>query len=354
MPSARLSLSLLLPAAVISLAGCGGGGKALVTQFPRWEYERYQRIAVLPGRATNPQAVGDAAILADRLTTLLTQNGTFTVLSRADMKDVIAEQDLSLIEGAIDAGTALPVGKIQVAQALVATRITDYNLISRREQQRTPIYARDRRGRVIVDRAGRPVIAGEEVVWIYYTGAEVEGSVRVIDAATGHVLVSHSARIAPRPRTSRNQPPRQSAQDMAAAAAAELAMEFYKVIAPTRTEVELDQDMLAVATGYFDGRYETPKKLPRSASEFMLVVRDLPEECDRNNFRVAIAAQDGRENLWEEEFVWTGTAGPEGLTFTIPMTTLAAAGAEKFEAKLYSGRDPEPILRRGFSLAKPE
>lgn len=351
MRSRLAAACLLLLMATAAWTGCGRGGATNVTQFPRWDFEHYKRLAVLPGRASVAQAARDAALLVDRLTTELAQNGTFTVLSRADMQSVFAEQDLSRLADAIDANTALPEGKIEIAQALVATKITDYKLIAERSQQSIPIYVRDRRGNVLVDRFGRPLIAGEEVVTVYRHGAEVEGSVRVIDAATGKILLSHSARVAPRLRTSRNQPPSQTPAQMASEAARELSIEFVKAIAPTQIRVKLKGDMLTVATAYFDGKYTTAKKLPVDLAEFLLVVRDLPEECERNNFRVAIAELDGQQNLFEEEFVWSGSSGPEGMAYHVPTEKLVGSGGEKFVAKLYSAGNPEPILKREFSLA---
>jgi hypothetical protein len=347
--------AIALGVCVISalLAGCGGGERraTYVTHYPQWEYERYDRIAVLPGRAATPKAVRAAGVLADRLTTQLAQNGAFTVLSRAELRDVFAEQDLSRLADAIDEGTALPEEKLKIAQALVATKITDYKLISERQRQTIPQYALDRRGYPLRDRAGRRIVVGEDTVWTFKHGAEVEASARVIDAATGKILLSHTARIAPSPRTSRNEPPSRTPEDMAELAVAELATEFYKAIAPTRLKVKLGGDSLVIATDYYDGRYETVKKLPRSLPEFLLVVRRLPEACERNQFRVAIATDEGRENLFEQEFVWSGSAGPEGISYQVPMETLLKTGSEKFVAKIYSGRDPQPILTRSFSLA---
>jgi len=334
------------------LVGCepSGSGKGMVTYRPDWEYERYERIAVLPGRATTPHAAHDAEVLADRLTTLLTQGHQFSVLSRAEMQQVFAEQDLSKLADAIDEGTAVPEGKISVAQALVAVRITDYKLIADREQQTMPRYAVDRRGNRLLDRSGRPIIAGEETFYIYRSGAEVEGTVRVIDAATGKILVSHSARVAPRPRISRNAPSGVTPEQMAGEAVRELAVEFFKAIAPTQVRVKFKSDMLLVATDYYDGHYRDAKKVPRTMSEFILAVRNLPEECDRNKFRVVVAEPEGRKDLFEQEFVWSGSSGPEGLSYKIPLDTLTATGAEKFVAKLYSAGNPEPLLQRSFSL----
>ncbi len=267
------------------------------------------------------------------------------------MKEVFAEQDLSRLADDVETGTVLPEGKLKIAQALVAAKITDYKLIDERRQQTIPRFAVSPRGIPLRDVAGRRIIVGQDVVWVYTRGAEVEASVRVIDAATGKILLSHTARVAPRPRTSHDRSPGRTAQDIAERAVDELAVEFYKVIAPTRTKVKLKGDMLVIATDYFDGQYDTVKKVPRSASEFIVAVRDLPETCERNQFRVAIAAEAGHENLFEQEFVWSGSAGPEGISFRVPLESLTSAGTDQFVAKIYSDRDPQPILTRNFGLA---
>lgn len=336
---------------VAFLAGCGGG-ETYVVRYPQWDFERYERIAVLPGKANSPEAAREAALLADRLTTLLAQNGAFKVLSRSELKDVMQEQDLSRLTDAVDSGTALPEGMLEVAQAVVAPTITDYRLIRDREQREIVRYARDDKGRILLNRAGQPIIAGKDTVWVYKHAAEVEGSVRVVDAATNRILLSHSARIEPRPKTRSGSPPDESPEELASEAAVELSTEFYKSIAPTRVKVKLDGDMLIVATDYFDGRYDDTNKLPRTLSEFLLVVRGLPPACERNDFRVAIAAADGRENLFEGEFTWSSSFGREGMSFKVPMESLNRAAAEKFVAKLYSVGEPEPILTREFSLTE--
>ncbi len=334
------------------LAGCGGSssGKATMVRRPQWAYERYERIGVLAGRAVPREAVDDAVLLTDRLTTLLTQNGTFTVLSRSDLQDVMTEQDLSLLADAVDQGTALPQGKIKIAQAVITATITDYHLISEKEKRTIPRYALDKRGRRLLSRRGRPIKVGEDVVWIYKHGAAVEGSIRVSDAATGEVLFSHTARIQPKSKKGRNRPPSMSPEDIARVAVAELAVDFYKRVAPVRMEVDFDKDMLIVATDYYDGRYEKTKKLPRTLPEFLLVIRELEPECERNNFRVTITAKEGRQNLFEEEFVWSGNLGPEGQSYVVPMGALTQTGSDEFVAKLYSVGNPEPVIKRKFKL----
>lgn len=345
----KLRLALVGTLLLSGLIGCGGGS-VWVVRHPRWAYDRYERLAVVPARPSTPHAAADADLLADRLTTMLAQSEIFTVLSRAELREVFAEQDLSRLADAIDEGTALPEGRIKVAQALVVPKITRYHLIRDREVRAFPVYARDKRGRRLLDRRGRPIIVGEERVPFFTHGAEVEGSVRVIDAATGRILVSHTADIAPRARTGRGRPPQETPEDIASAAVRDLAVDFYKVIAPTRVKVKLDKDMLLVATDYFDGRYDTFKEISPAWEDFLVVVRDLPSGCDRNNFRVAVAAEDGRRNLLEEEFTWSGAIGPQGVAYRIPVSLLRQEPTTKFVAKLYSVGNPEPVLTRDFRL----
>lgn len=352
MTSSRLVASALL-LITVGLVGCGGG-KATITLHPKWNYERYERVAVVPARPSDPRAQGDAHTLADRLTTLLTQNRTFTVLSRTEMEQVFAEQDLSKLADAIDEGTALPEGKIEVAQALVVPKITDYQLVAQREERVIPRYARDKQGRRLLDRSGRPIQTGEDHVFIYTHGAEVEGSVRVVDAATGKILMSHTARMPMRKKTNRDRPPSMSPEDIAAESVRELSVEFLKAVAPTQMKVSLKSKMLILATDYFDGKYDEAKKLSRAMADFLLVIRELPEECERNQFRVAIAEQDGRTNLYEEQFTWSDSVGPEGLSYRVPVAKLAESGRDKFVAKLYSVGSPEPILERKFTLEQPK
>lgn len=331
------------------LSGCGGGGsrrEAVITVYPQWEFEGYERIAVMPGRAVVPAAVRDAGLLADRLTTLLQGSRKFEVLSRTELDQVFEEQDLAKIADAIDEGTALPTGRIRNAQAIVSTTLTDYVLIADSEVRREPRFALDARN--------RPYIAGYDEVLVFRHGAQVEGTVRVVDAATGRILLSHTARVAPRPKTARGAPPRETPQQIAAEAARELSVEFFKRIAPITIEVKLDRDMLFVATDYFDGRYRESRRLPLDIDDFYLVIRDLPEECQRNDFRVAISELEGRTNLFEAEFMWVGGLGPEGQSYRIPLQTLTATGGEQFVAKLYAGRDPRPILTSEFRLEIPK
>lgn len=331
------------------LVGCGGGS-AVVLRRPDWPYQHYERLAVVAARPSDPSAAGDARLLADRLTTLLAQSGAFTVLSRAELRAVFAEQDLSRLADAVDEGTALPEGQLEIAQALVVPKITRHELIAHRETRRIPRYVYDRHGRRVLDRRGRPVQSGWETINFFTHAAQVGATVRVVDAVTGEILLSHSTAPIRAEKTTRGRPPSVTPEELAESAVQQLAVDFFKRIAPTRMKVKLDKDMLILATDYFDGKYDELKSPSPRMSEFLLVVRDLPAACDRNDFRVALATEDGRHNLWEEEFTWSGTAGRRGFAYAVPVPLLVESGAEKFVAKLYSAGSEEPVLKRNFKL----
>lgn len=330
--------------ALVGLAAGCGGGSVYVTRRPHWNFEDYPRIAVVAATPDDARAERDGQFLADRLTTLLSQNGAFEVLSRAEMAQVFQEQDLAKLADAVDQGTALPEGQVKLAQALVVPKITHYNLVQASEQQQVPVYG--------VDRQGRMYQTGTRLVWVHTHAAEVAVTIRVVDAGTGKILISHSPEPVVHKKDSRDRPPSKSPKQLAAEALTELADELYAEIAPVRVEVDLKDSMLLLATAYFDGNYDEVKKVGASLARVLLVVRDLPEGCEHNEFRVAIAAEEGRENLYEETFVWRNVDPKRGVAYEVPLDVLTSSGTSRFEAKLYSAGDPEPILKRSFKLER--
>lgn len=347
------TLSFLL---VLAACGCDGGGKSTyITRFPDWSWKAYERIAVVPYQhpGDKPQARAAAEQATYLLEDLLVRNGNFTILERGALKDVLTEQDLSQLADVADPSTVLPPGKIQIAQALVVGKITSFDLKAERYEKRFPVFAKDRRGRLRRDRRGRPVVVREEIVPYFRHEGTVGGSVRVIDAATSRVVFAHHVPPITRDESRRGAPPRETPQELALAAAKEVAVDCYKHVAPINTKVKLKSDMLIVALDYYDGEYDKTKELSTELDEFLLVVRELPSECDRNTFRVAIAPEDGR-NIFEQEFVWSSNNPVRGQAFKVPVEVLKSAGQERFEAKLYSGSGEEPLLKRDFKLKPPE
>jgi hypothetical protein len=350
----RVRDSLLPMVLVVALAGCngGGGGGTYITQFPKWDYQSYERIAVAPVQVNDRRAAQAAEAVAYMLVDQLAANGAFTVISYADLEEALTAQDLSRLADVADPSTALPEGRILGTQALVVAKIQQFDLDRERKEIRIPRYARDRKGRVIRDRRGQPRVVREDVIPIFCHRAAVGGTVRVLDAATLKVLVSHRVPPIEVEDKQHGNPPRASPEELAVRAAEEMAVDAYKHIAPIRTKVKLKSKMLAIALDYYEGRYETTKKVPTTLEKFLLVLRDMPKSCDRNAFRVTIAEEEGREYLFEQELVWSGNRG--SVAFDVPVSALAATGGEKFVAKLFAVGNPEPILDRDFELVPPE
>ena len=209
------TLSFLL---ALVACGCGGGSKRTYpTRFPNWNWEAYERIAVVPYRyppgkkGARPAAQQATYVLED----LLAANGNFTVLERGALKDVLTEQDLSQLADVADPSTVVPPGKVQIAQALVVGKITDFDLKAERVEKRRPIFAKDRKGRIRRDRHGRPIVVREEIIPFFRHAATVGGSVRVIDAGTGRVVFTHRVPPITYDDAQRGYPPRATPEELA-------------------------------------------------------------------------------------------------------------------------------------------
>lgn len=347
-------ICVLLGLAGLLLPGCSKRREANIIQHPQWEYQDYRRVAVLPFQVSTHTA-GEAARQAEfYLVDLLAGSGSFEVATRSDLGAIMTEQDLSRLAGVADPATALPEEMLQIAQALIIGTITDYDLKQERIERRMPRYARDRKGRIIRHRNGQPVVTGEDVYLEYRHIARVGGNVRVIDAASGRVLLSHSVPAIEKDDFQRGAPPRATPEELAVDVAMEIAMEFYRKIAPQQIAADIDSDCLLVAAEYYEGKYDKLKKIPVTLDEILLVATDLPRECDRNTFRLAISPKDERGYLVEHEFVWSPSLGRRGEVVRVPIALLAESGYEKFTAKLFAVGNEEPVADRDFELVQPE
>jgi len=342
-------------AVLLLLSGCERRQRAAIVQHPQWEYQDYRRLAVLPFRVTRREAAEAARHAEYRLVDLLSSNGGFTVLTRSDLKAVLTEQDLALLADVADAQTMLPQRMIQVAQAVVIGTIADCELKADQIERRVPRYARDRQGRLIINRrTGLPLVVAEDVYTEVRHSARLTGNVQVIDVATGRVLLSHTVGPIEQEDFGRGRPPRATPAELAIAAAEEIATEFYRKIAPQRVEVKLPGDCLLIASGYYEGEYAKLKRVPVTLPEFLLVARSLPSTCDRNDFRLAISPKDRPEYLVEHAFTWSASMGSRGEALRVPVELLTGSGAEEFTAKLFAAGQERPILTRDFRLERPK
>lgn len=333
------------------------GEKTVITRHPAWSYENYRRVAVVPFGVSSRDAIPAADRVGDRVVHLLSRNGAFTVFSRGDLQAVLTEEDLSHLSDGSDPATAIPAGRVQTADALVVGRVTEFALVRERVDRRVPRPLVDAHGHSVRDRYGRPVILSEELVPIFRHEARVAASVRVVNAATGEVLFSQECGPIVVQDEAEGGPPRRSAESLADEAADRLASEICASLSPLSLTVKLHSDSLIVASGFFDGKYDKIDKVQASSGRFLVVVRELPAECDRNRFRIAVALDDAKQNAIERDFVYEHNDGPRGVEIEIPVAELLPLVKDrkaKFYVKLYNGRDTKPLLDRSFKLYREE
>jgi len=78
-------------------------------------------------------------------------------------------------------------------------------------------------------------------------------------------------------------------------------------------------------------------------------VVSLPPEADRNQFKVTIVPDEGREVMAEQAFTWTKQYGRFGYQFAV-QPILEKGGLGKYRAKLFAG--PEPIAHYSFEIVE--
>jgi len=336
------TLALIVLVGILVLGGCTKRRSANIVQHPEWPYQDYQRIAVLPFKACDRNAVEAARQAESLLIDNLTANGSFTVLSRGDLKDILTEQDLSRLADVADPNTSVPAGMLQVAQAVVVGHITAFDVDRQQKQVRRPRYA--------VDRNGRLRVVGEDVLIEFRHVARVAGSVRVIDVATGRVLLSYTVPPVEKDDSRFNSPPSSSPEQLGIEVAQEIATAFYRKLAPQTIRVKLGSDCLVVAGEYYEGEYEQLKKVPDDLDELLVVTRGLPKSCDRNCFRMAVSPREGGEYIAEHEFIWSPSLGQRGEVLRVPVAKLRNNDGSRFTAKLFAVGNDTPILARDFEL----
>jgi hypothetical protein len=346
--------ALVVLTGVLVLGGCNKRRSANIIQHPEWQYQDYKRVAVLPFKACEPGAAEAARQAESLLIDDLTSNGSFTVLSRGELKDILTEQDLSRLADVANPNTSVPEGMLQVAQAVVVGQITSFDLDQQKKELRRPRYATDRKGRIIRDRNGQPRVVGEDVMVEYRNLARVGGNVRVIDVASGRVLLSYTVPPVEKDESHWNSPPSTSPEQLGIDVAQEIATAFYRKIAPQTINIKLGSDCLIVAGEYYEGKYEQLKKVPDELNEVLIVTRGLPKSCDRNCFRMAVSARDGGDYMAEQEFTWSPRLGQRGEVLHVPMEKLKDSGGVQFTAKLFAVGNDMPMLARDFELVQPK
>ena len=323
-----------------TLIGCSGKKKAIpIVSYPSFWTPKLKRVAILPFKNYSRYR-GAGRIISDKLDALLTTNKTYQVYSREHLRQVLAEQDLAATD-MINSATAVKLGRLASVQAIIVGAVTRYEGSTRSETRynQVPRFRRNRRGQM--------VIAGYRSVpyrWTRHEGT-CEANAKIISTETGKVLDSFSES---QMRYAQGRSPRVSRSMLMTQAAQAVAWRLLANVAVTRQFIQPPKNALALASGYFDGKWDYLKTLKPNQS-FYVVVR-LTNKCDRNRFKVAIAraGDDVRSNLWEKQFAWRAGQGTWQIKLAASKLISAAAGEGEFILKLYSG--PSPVLTKKFKI----
>ncbi len=338
---------LLIPSFVLTaLLGCGGStkkDKIWIYQYPRFYRPDLRRIAVLPfGNRTRVRGVGER--ISDKVSALLTNNGTYEVYTRVHLKDILTELDLAEA-GIIEPEAAKRIGKLKSVQALVCGVVDRFHAGAKSETRynRVPIWGRNAQG--------MPVITGWKNVPYRWTrnDAVVESHVVVIDCGTGRQLYAFNR---PSKAWAQGSPPKHAPQSLLESAERDQVNRIVRAIAVTRSPIKLEGDVLKTAASLYEGNWEWQRRFTPGDEKLYAVV-DLPSSAHRNNFELTIVPVGEREIVARQAFRWTKKYARYGYTFKIdPIVQEHGLGA--YRVKLYSGpaERTEPIATYDFSIVE--
>ena len=327
------------------LAAGGCGKKIWVSQYPPFYTHELKTILVADFRnATNDPQAG--RIMSEKVAAALAANGTYEVLHRSDLKLLANEAELRAAGGDVEALARL-LRKRGRAQAILTGAVTQYGAWQHTEWQQRPIYDRK-------DKKKRKILRYEAYLHARNEAAADATArlIRVSDGAVIHAtpLGAAKAKVDSETGDEGFQAPDLSPQDCLDQAANQSVAKLLEEFAVVRKQISVARDAFRTAAGFRDGKWRGGKEF-RPTDEVLLVVIDLPPECDRNHFRISIEVKDTGQEVAGLEFTWLRQwSHKEGKEFPFSPDKIVAAagGGGEFVAKLYSGA--EAVLDTKFKI----
>lgn len=326
--------AVLVSAGMVLAAGCGSKS-FWVQQYPPFYTPELKTVAVVPFENRTPQ-VGSGGLIAGDVAAELARNGTYKVLSGAEVREIVGQTPLTDVAALGEAfkkdgrADAFVTGSVVAYDALLATHLDAYYTYGYHYHRwpwgwdwtyYVPHHSYSARARVVV------------------SAALVRASDGVVLATTPgplHVMVDVERRVPPDPE--------RVLREAAGRVAEGLAERF--AIVPVKVKVKPDKDF-RLASGK-SGPLWDQRRTFRVGDEAMYVVLHLPSAAERNTFRLTVTPK-GREHdvVAQQTFVWTPALQAEGIVFS-PRQIAAAAGTGDYRVNFYT--DGARIMRRKFKV----
>jgi hypothetical protein len=334
-----------LTAALLALplvAGCAGGGSTrkdaiVVHRVPDFYRPDLKRVAILPfGNRTRVSGVGER--ISDKVSALLTNNGTYEVYTRSHLTDI--DKELKLAEsGMVDVESARRIGKLKSVQALVCGVCNRGEVTTRTETRHNsvPVWGKNAQGQQVIVRYNQVPYQ------VTRYDATVECHVVVIDTGTGRQIAAFNE---PTTFWAMGSPPKYAAADCLRLAEENQVGAIVKVLAVTTTQIKLKGEVLRTATALYDQKWDLQRRIVPKDDHFYVVVT-LPPEADRNSFTITIVPREKRDVVAEQPFVWSKQYNAFGCEFKVK-PIVDKNGFGDYQAKLYSG--PTPVATYDFSV----
>ena len=349
----RLLLAGLLT--VVVLSGCGQK-KITITQYPSFfnpddPSTNVKSLVVLPFRnQAGPQAeaakAGDA--IAEKLYGMLAGTRTYSnIYNRNDLGALAEQQDLQVAAGAEPSTTAALLRKRGNVEAVLTGAVTAYASSTSQKRQQIPQYAWNARTK-------RVYISGYKTVIITTNEGNVQVTATLTKVSNGAAI--HSTPPISARSVAKGQSPDTDEHGVLRRAADQAAMKLMEHFAVVRKTIEVKGDAFKTASELYDGKWQHTGKF-KTTDKRMFVVLKLPDNCDRNRFRVTIVRDGEREVLATRTIVWKAGDGRVGRGMEFDPSQIAAkgGGAGKYMAKFYPGLEPnlEPKLSKKFKIVEP-
>jgi len=308
-----------------ALAGCGRS--MVITQYPSFYTQDMRTVAVLQfdNESLRPRA---GHFVTRRFTAALKENGTYEVLGSKDASAIAKAQAANPADPAELKAVAVRFKEAGNVQVFIVGSVKTFTSASYVYRWSEPGFGY------------RYYRFGTH--WYYPTDFYVHNEARVSVAAR-LVLVDDGTVLAETPELSatvfsRGDPPHLTPDECAAKATGQVIDEMLECFAAVKKQVVISpKKNLRTARRREGGGWQFTDKFSPD-DEAMYVIVKLPDECDRNRFRVAISREGHKEALAGEDFVWSKQDESRQLKFS-PNELHAKAGAGDYRVTFYSGPD---------------